>query len=287
MKLGFSIMETATGPSVVDVAKAVEDRGFDSLWMGEHTHIPASPDVRLPGGGKIPESYISIPDPYIALMLVASVTTSLLVGTGVSLPLEHDVIALAKSTATLDQLSNGRFIMGVGVGWGKEELATHSRVPWSNRYSALEECVGALRELWNADESQFHGRYYDFGPLWSKPKPLSNPLRVYCGMGGAKGMEFTARWGDGWMPMTRTLGDVTNGDFDRTIARFRHLAADQGRDGIPISVHAVGTPTLAMLQHFAGMGMERTIVGGLGPKERPFDTTMPFLDHYASFIAEL
>jgi probable F420-dependent oxidoreductase len=287
MKLGFSIMETVNCVSIDVVAKEVEDRGFDSLWMGEHTHIPVSPDARLPGGARIPESYLNMSDPYVALMLVASKTTSLIIGTGVSLALEHDVIALAKSTATLDRLSGGRLIMGVGVGWSKEELASHSRIPWSQRYGALEECVSALRELWIADESEYHGRYYDFGPLWSRPKPLSNPLSVYCGMGGSVGMAHAARWADGWMPMNRTLGTVTDGEFDRGISRFRQLASEHGRGHVPITVHAVGTPTPEDLHHFAELGIERTIVGGLGAKESPLDTTMPFLDHYAPFVSGL
>jgi alkanesulfonate monooxygenase SsuD/methylene tetrahydromethanopterin reductase-like flavin-dependent oxidoreductase (luciferase family) len=220
-------------------------------------------------------------------MLVASVTTYLLVGTGVSLPLEHDVIALAKSTATLDRLSRGRFLMGVGTGWSKEELANHSRIPWSKRYGALEDCVGALRELWTEDESEYHGRYYEFGRLLSQPKPLSNPLPVYCGMGGRIGMEHAARWADAWMPMNRTLGSVTSGDFDRGISKFREFVAERGREEVPITVHAVGNPTLQMLLHFAELGIERTIVGGLGAKEHPLDTTLPFLDHYASLISAL
>ena len=286
MKLGFSIMETINSESLDVVAQAVEERGFDSLWMGEHTHIPASPTPRLPGGGAIPESYIYIPDPYVGLMLVASATSSLKIGTGVSLVLEHDVIALAKSTATLDRLSGGRFLMGVGVGWSKEELANHSRVPWSNRYGALEECVAALRELWTEDESQFHGRYYNFGPLWSRPKPLSNPLAVYCGMGGPLGTEHAARWADGWMPMNRTLGEVSDGTFDRSISRFRQLVAENGRSDVPITVHAVGNPTRETLLHFADLGIERAIVGGLGAKEAPFDTTILFLDYYAEFMSD-
>jgi alkanesulfonate monooxygenase SsuD/methylene tetrahydromethanopterin reductase-like flavin-dependent oxidoreductase (luciferase family) len=220
-------------------------------------------------------------------MLVASVTSSLLIGTGVSLALEHDVIALAKSTATLDRLSGGRLIVGVGVGWSKKELASHSPIPWSNRYGALEECVSALRELWTKEESEFHGRYYNFGPLWSKPKPLSDPLRVYCGMGGSLGMEHAARWGDGWMPMNRTVGSLETGEFDRGIERFRKRVTELGRHDVPITVHAVGNPTVQTLRHFADMGIERAIVGGLGAKESPFDTTMPFLDYYAPFIGDL
>jgi probable F420-dependent oxidoreductase len=287
MKLGFSIMETVNCLSFDVVAKAVEDRGFDSFWMGEHTHIPASREARLPGGGAIPESYLNIPDPYVALMLAASVTNTLRIGTGVSLALEHDVIALAKSIATLDRLSGGRLIMGVGVGWSKEELANHSQIPWSKRYGALEECVSALRELWNEEESQFHGRYFEYGPLWSRPKPLSKPLPVYCGMGGKLGMAHAARWADGWMPMDRTLGSLSDGEFDRGIARFRQLVAEQGRENVPITVHAVGNPTVQTLRHFAELGIERTVIGGLGAKASPLNTTMPFLDHYASLIMDL
>jgi probable F420-dependent oxidoreductase len=287
MRIGFSVIETVDTVAVDELARGLEERGYDSLWLGEHTHIPASRETPYPGGGDIPESYIYMIDPYIGLMAAAAATETLLIGTGISLALEHDIFALGKATATLDRLSGGRLIMGVGVGWNREELANHTDVPWARRYQAIEECVGALRTLWTDSDSEFHGEFYDFDPVWSQPKPLSSPLKVFCGMGGNLGMEHAIRWANGWMPMDRVLGSLSRGEIELKLATFREMASAAGRDNMPITLHAIGNPTVETLRRYAEMGVERTIVGGLRPRPEPPNTTNDFIDHYANFIPEL
>lgn len=269
------------------LGRALEDRGFDSLWIGEHTHIPTSRQTPYPAGGELPAPYLRMMDPYIALMAAAGATTSLLVGTAVSLPLQHDILGLAKALATLDQLSGGRLLFGVGVGWNREELANHTDIPWSQRYRALEECVAALRSLWSDEQSEFHGHYFDFDPLWCLPKPVRRYLPVYCGMGGKLGTRHAVAWADAWMPMDVALGSVAKGQIERKVGLFRQAAAGAGRGEVPITILTFGDPTLETLHHYAGLGIERTIVGGSRRGWEDPATTMPFVDRYAEWIPEL
>jgi probable F420-dependent oxidoreductase len=287
MQLGFSSMNTPEEPAPGVLAPALEERGYDSLWIGEHTHIPTSRETPYPAGGDLPGPYLRTMDPYLALMLAAGATTSLLIGTGVSLPLEHDVLALGKAVATLDRLSGGRLLFGVGVGWNREELANHTDIPWARRYQALEECVAALRCLWTEPESEYHGRYFDFDPVWSLPKPLRDPLPVYCGMGGKLGTRHAVRWADAWMPMDVALGSIAKGQIERKIGLFRAASTDAGRASIPITMVAFGDPTAETLHHYAELGVDRTIIGA---SRRGWDDptmTMSFIDRYAELVPEL
>jgi probable F420-dependent oxidoreductase len=287
MRLGFSSMNTPEEVAPDQLARALEERGFDSLWMGEHTHIPTSRQTPYPAGAELPEPYLRMMDPYVALMLAASATTSLLIGTGVALPLEHDVLALAKSAATLDRLSDGRLLFGVGVGWNREELANHTDIPWAQRYLALEECVAALRCLWTQHESEYHGRYFDFDPVWSLPKPRRAPLPVYCGMGGKLGTQHSVRWADAWMPMDVALGSLAKGQIQHKVGLFRTAAAEAGRSDLPITMVAFGDPTIEILHQYAELGVERTIVGVSRAGWDDPTTTMPYLDRYAELVPEL
>ena len=147
MQLGFSTMNTPDDVRADVLARALEERGYDSLFMGEHSHIPVSRKTPYPAGGELPPQYLRMMDPFVSLTMAAMATTTLRLGAGVALALEHDVMDLAKSAATLDLISGGRLLFGVGVGWNEEELANHRPIPWKKRYLALEECVGALRRL--------------------------------------------------------------------------------------------------------------------------------------------
>ena len=261
----------------------LEDAGFDSIWIGEHSHIPVSRATPYPTGGDMPWQYTTMMDPFISLTQIGEHTTNLLLGLGVALPLEHDVLALAKTAATLDVLSNGRLQFGVGVGWNQEELANHSSVKWSMRYRALAECVGALRSLWVDDESEFHGEYFNFDKVWSRPKPMQNPHPpIWFGAGGKLGSQHTIAWADGWMPLDVTLGDVT-----KRVNKFRQLSADAGRHDIPISMVAFGDPTLDTLMMYRDLGIERVIVGsGRDGWEDPSGVPA-FIDRYAEMRDQL
>jgi len=285
VQLGFSSMNTPTDIAPDVLARELEARGYESLWMGEHSHIPASRRTPYPAGGEMPAPYKSMMDPYLSLLLAARASEHLLVGTGVALPLEHDLFALAKSVSTLDHLSGGRLLFGVGVGWNEEELADHRPLKWNQRYRALGECIGALRALWCEEEAAFHGEFFDFEPVWSFPKPLQQPHPpVLCGTGGRVGTREAVAWADGWMPMDIALGDV-----GRKVARFREIASDAGRDpgAIPITMVTFGDPDLATLARYRELGVDRVVLGSARTGWDDPATTLPCLDTYAAMMPEL
>ena len=283
MKIGYTTMNTPADIAPRVLGPMLEDAGFDSIWIGEHSHIPVSRATPYPTGGDMPWQYTTMMDPFISLTQIGEHTSNLLLGLGVALPLEHDVLVLAKTAATLDVLSNGRLQFGVGVGWNQEELANHSSVKWSMRYRALAECVGALRSLWVDDESEFHGEYFNFDKVWSRPKPLQLPHPpIWFGAGGKLGSQHTIAWADGWMPLDVTLGDVT-----KRVNKFRQLSADAGRHDIPISMVAFGDPTLDTLLMYRDLGIERVIVGsGRDGWEDPSGVPA-FIDRYAEMRDQL
>jgi probable F420-dependent oxidoreductase len=285
MRLGFTSMNNPKDLRPDALARELEVRGYDSLWVGEHSHIPVSRHTPYPAGGEMPEQYKWMMDPFLSLLLAATATEDLLVGTGVTLPLEHDVLDLAKTVSTLDHLSGGRLLFGVGVGWNVEELANHRDVKWSQRYRALGECVGALRSLWCDGEAEFHGEFYDFDPVWSFPKPLQQPHPpILCGTSGKVGTKQAVEWADSWMPVDAALVDVP-----KRVARFRQAAAEAGRDPESISITMVtfGDPDLATLASYRDLGVERTVIGADRTGWDDPSTMLPCLDTYAKLIPEL
>jgi probable F420-dependent oxidoreductase len=283
LELGFTSMNTPEDIPPAELARALEARGFDSLWVGEHSHIPTSRKTPYPTGGEMPAQYRRMMDPFVSLTAAAAATERLLVGTGVALPLEHDLFDLAKTVTTLDRIAGGRFLFGVGAGWNEEELANHRPIPWAQRYRALAECVAALRALWCDDESAFHGRYYDFDPVWSHPKPLTQPHPpVLCGMGGRLGTKHAAGWADAWMPMDIALGNVA-----RRVTRFREAVAAAGRDDVPITIVTWGDPGLDTLKEYRDLGIERAVIGAARQGWDDPASTYPFIDRYASLLSEL
>lgn len=285
MRLGFSSMNTPDDVPPDVLARELEARGYDSLWIGEHTHIPVARTTPYPAGGELPDAYRTMMDPFLALMVAATATERLLVGTGVALPLQHDLLDLAKTVATLDRLSGGRVLFGVGVGWNEEELADHRPIRWSQRYRALAECVAALRALWCDEESEFHGEFFDFEPVWLLPKPAQQPHPpVLCGTGGRLGTREAVAWADAWMPMDVALGDVA-----KKLGLFRSAAERAGRDpdSIAITIVAFGDADLAKLALYRDLGVERVIVGANRTGWDDPSTTLPCLDRYAAMITAL
>ena len=283
MKIGYTTMNTPVDIAPRVLGPMLEDAGFDSIWIGEHSHIPVSRATPYPTGGDMPWQYTTMMDPFISLTQIGEHTSNLLLGLGVALPLEHDVLVLAKTAATLDVMSNGRLQFGVGVGWNQEELANHSSVKWSMRYRALAECVSALKSLWVDDESEFHGSYFNFDKVWSRPKPMQKPHPpIWFGAGGKLGSQHTIQWADGWMPLDVTLGDVT-----KRVNKFRQLSTDAGRQDIPISMVAFGDPTLDTLMMYRDLGIERVIVGsGREGWEDPSGVPA-FIERYATMRDKL
>jgi alkanesulfonate monooxygenase SsuD/methylene tetrahydromethanopterin reductase-like flavin-dependent oxidoreductase (luciferase family) len=185
--------------------------------------------------------------------------------------------------ATLDRLSGGRFLFGVGVGWNEEELANHRPIPWAQRYRAIGECVAALKALWCEEEAEFHGEFYDFDPVWLFPKPVQRPHPpILCGMAGRLGMSCAVTWADAWMPMDIALGNVAKG-----IARFRDAEATAGRGPGQITVVAWGDPPLKRLLQYRELGVDQTVLGAGRASWDVASTTIPFLDRYAACVHEV
>jgi probable F420-dependent oxidoreductase len=284
VELGFASMNTPEDPAPDLLAAWLEERGFESFWVGEHSHIPASRRTAYPAGGELPAQYLRMMDPFVSLTAAACATERLLIGTGVALPLEHDLFVLAKSVATLDRLSGGRVQLGVGAGWNREELANHRPdIPWSQRYRALAECVAALRVLWAHDESEFHGRFYGFDPVWSHPKPWQRPHPpILCGTAHKLGTAHAVAWADGWMPLDIALGDVA-----AKVGRFRAIAAAAGRADMPITIVAFGDSSPDALRRYRDLGVRRTVVGVTPGAGADPAASLAAIDRYASLVDEL
>jgi probable F420-dependent oxidoreductase len=284
VRLGFTTMNTPDDLRPDVLGKLLEDRGYDSLWIGEHSHIPVSRRTPYPTGGELPPQYLTMMDPFVSLTMAAGATTELLVATGVALALEHDVFDLAKTVATLDVLSGGRVLFGVGCGWNEEELANHRPdISWGLRYQALAECVTALRSLWTDDESEFHGRFFNFDRVWSRPKPMQRPHPpVVCGMSGRLGTTHAVEWADEWNPMDLALGNVP-----KKVGLFRAAAAAAGRGDIPITITTFGDPTFETLELYKSLGVYRVVVGASREGWDDPSGTVPFIDRYAAAIPAL
>ena len=198
MHVGLSHFPTVYSMPAVELAVAAEERGFDSLWVVEHTHIPASRRTPYPMGGDLPSIYWEAYEPFTYLAQVAAVTQTLKIGTGICLVPEHHPIALAKRVASLDALSQGRFLFGVGAGWLAEELENHG-VAYAQRWRVLREHVLAMQACWTEKDAEFHGEFVDFDPVWVEPKPVSQPHPpVYIGATSTWAMARIAEYAQGW-----------------------------------------------------------------------------------------
>ncbi len=224
MKIGISNFPTAYSMRAVELARELEDRGFDSLWVVEHTHVPASRRTPYPLGGELPSIYWESFEPFTFLAQAAAVTTSLKLGTGICLVPQHHPIALAKRAASLDVLSDGRFLFGVGAGWLAEEMENHG-VAYASRWQVLREHVLAMQACWTEKEAEFHGEFVDFDPVWVEPKPVSQPHPpIYIGASSRWAVERVAEFAQGWYP-------VQVPEFDQ---RLEELAAACEKRGRPI-----------------------------------------------------
>jgi len=285
MHLGFSSMNTAQDPAPDLLARTLEEAGFESLWYGEHSHIPVSRKTPYPAGGELPGPYRKMMDPYISLMAAAAVTSKLKLGTGIALLLERELFSQAKTIATLDRLSGGRVIIGCGVGWNEEEFSNATRLPWQRRYLAMRETVQAQRALFTEAEPQFHGELIDFDPVWLDPKPLQagGPPVVFGAM-GPLGVRHAASWADGWMPVDVALPDVA-----RSIADFRQLVRDCDRnpDDVEITLVVMAEVSADLLKSYRDIGIDRCNIGvGMQNWDKP-EMVMPMIERFSKLIPDL
>lgn len=285
MHLGFSSMNTVDDPAPASLARALEEGGFESLWYGEHSHIPACRSTPYPAGGDMPAPYRKMMDPYVSLMAAAAVTSELRLGTGIALLLERELFSQAKTIATLDRLSGGRVLIGCGVGWNQEEFTNATRLPWERRYLALQETVAAQRALFREAEPAFHGELIDFDPVWFDPKPVQagGPPVIFGAM-GPLGVRHAARWADGWMPVDVALPDVA-----QAIADFRQLVRDNDRnpDDVEITLVVMATVTEDLLKSYRDMGIHRCNIGvGVENWDKP-DMVMPMIERFSRLVPAL
>ena len=254
MDFGIAIFPTEETIQPGELARATEERGFGSLYVTEHTHIPAARETPYPPGGELPREYSRIYDPLVALGEAAANSERLRLSTGILLIVERDPIVTAKALATLDVLSGGRLEVGVGAGWNLEEMRNHGTDP-ARRFGVMRERVEAMREIWTSEEASYHGRHVDFDRIWSWPKPAQEPHPpVIVGGNGKTVYDRVLAFGDGWLP--NYLGDVEK--LAGRIERLQGRAADAGRKPLEITVY--GSPRdPAAFERFAEAGAHRCV----------------------------
>jgi probable F420-dependent oxidoreductase len=272
MKLGIAMFPTDYALRPDELAPLVEERGFDSLWFPEHTHIPVSRETPYPGGGDLPDQYSHTYDPFVALTAAAAVTSTLLLATGICLVIQRDPIITAKEVASVDQLSGGRFIFGIGGGWNREEMRNHGTDP-DHRFRVMRERVEGMKAIWTAEEAEYHGRYVDFGPIWSWPKPAQEPHPpIYVGGNGDNVLNRVVAYGDAWMP-NRLLDEPER--LGERIQDLQRIAEEAGRAPIPVMISGVRSDPDLIERHEA-IGVERATIY-IPPVDR--DEAESRLDH--------
>lgn len=274
MRIGVLTFVTDEGIGPVQLAVGLEERGFESLFLAEHSHIPVAAQTPYPLGGPIPPKYYRTLDPFVALTAAAVATEELVLGTGIALVSQRDPILTAKEVTSLDLISNGRFRFGVGVGWLREEIANHGVDP-AVRGRLVDERLRAMVEIWTHEKAEFHGKFVDFDPIYSWPKPATQPYPpLYVG-GGSANYQRIARLGAGWLSMSPSA--------DALAGQLEELRAVAGHDVPVINVH-MGAPKAKDLQRYSDLKVEHVLVEL--PTE-PRDQTLRRLDKLQTEFAQL
>jgi probable F420-dependent oxidoreductase len=278
MRVGVFYFPTDYGINIAELARALEDRGFDSLYVPEHTHIPTSRKTPFGGGGELPKRYSHTHDPFVALSFAAAATKKLLLGTGICLIPERDPIVTAKCVASLDQLSGGRFIFGIGGGWNVEEMENHG-AQYKTRFKLMRERILAMQAIWTEDEAAYHGDMVGFDPVWSWPKPAQRPHPPIL-LGGES--DYTLRrvveYCDGWFPRPQRGWDIRH-ERDR----LRHMADEKGRDFASLFISVFRAPAdAAVLADYRDAGIQESV---LEIPDQTRDEILRVLDRYAPLLA--
>jgi probable F420-dependent oxidoreductase len=278
MEIGAAIFFTDYSMAPTELAVALEQRGFDSLWVAEHSHIPVTRRFNVPGG-ELTKQYYDVMDPFVTLSAAAAVTTRLKLGTGVCLVIQRDTIQTAKSVASLDQVSKGRFLFGIGCGWNAEEMEDHGTV-YETRTLKMREQIEAMKEIWSNDKPEYHGKIVDFPPMQTWPKPVQKPHPPII-VGGAFRLAArrAIRYGDGLIPFAASAGPDGPAEF---MPRLRQMAEKGGRDPQSLSVTLGGAPEDPdLLKRNRDLGITRMTVR-LPPARA--DEILPLLDRWAKLI---
>ncbi|NEW73583.1 LLM class F420-dependent oxidoreductase [Streptomyces rhizosphaericus] len=249
MKFGVSTFVTDQGIRPAPLGRALEERGFDALFIAEHSHIPVERRTPYPGGGDLPEVYYRTLDSFVTLAAVATVTRRLLLGTGIALLVQRDPIITAKEVASLDLISDGRAVFGVGAGWNREEMENHGTDP-STRGRLMDERLRAIRELWTKEKAEFHGEFVNFDPVFQWPKPVQQPHPpIYVGGGGDAAFRRIAAIGDAWLANSGSPEELRP-----QIERMREVA---GRD-VPVTLYAMPEDA-EVAEGYQRIGVERAL----------------------------
>jgi len=283
MEIGASIFFTEYSMAPADLAVALEQRGFDSLWVAEHSHMPVKRRFTHPlGEAALTKEYFNVMDPFVTLSVAAAVTTRLKLATAICLVIQRDTIQTAKLVASLDQVSKGRFLFAIGCGWNAEEMEDHGTT-YETRTTKMREQIEAMKEIWNKDTAEYHGQIVDFPPMQAWPKPVQKPHPPVIVDGAFRLAGRRAiRYGDGILPAAPSAGSGSPEEF---MPRFRKMAEDAGRDPASLSVTLGGAPAdLAVLRRNRDLGVTRMTVR-LPPVGK--DEILPILDHWAKLIPQV
>jgi probable F420-dependent oxidoreductase len=279
VKYGVFMFATDYAIRSDDLAHAVEERGFESLWVPEHTHIPASRRSPWPGGPNLPREYWRTLDPFVALTMAAAVTTRLKLGTGICLAIERDTITLAKEVASLDWVSRGRVLFGIGAGWNAEEMEHHG-IDFPSRFQRLREQVQALKAIWTQDEPTYQGKFVSFDRIWSFPKPVQKPYPpILMGGGGPHARQRAVDFDGHWLPI------VGRDSIEESLADLKARAEKAGRDPATVTVSLFGaSPDEGKLAAWRALGIERAIFRVPSASR---NEVLPLLDRFAALARKV
>jgi probable F420-dependent oxidoreductase len=276
MHFGGAMFFTDYSMSAPELARALEERGFESVWAPEHSHIPLSRKTPFPGGGDLPKPYYDAMDPFVVLAAAAQATKTIKLGTGVALIQQRDAIQTAKLVASIDQVSQGRFLFGVGGGWNQDEMEDHGTV-YATRFKRVRESIEAMKEIWTKEKAEYHGEFVNFDPMIARPKPVRKPHPpIHVGGAFPHGARRAIRYGDGWIP---------GGDIREVLPKFREMAREAGRDpaGIEITSFATGED-LDRVKRLNEMGVARVVP--MFPPEKA-DKVLPMVDRWTKIMQQV
>jgi probable F420-dependent oxidoreductase len=281
MEFGAAIFFTDYSMGPVELGRALEERGFTSLWAPEHSHIPVSRQSPFPAGGDLPKKYYDVMDPFVTLAAAAAATTRLQVATGICLVVQRDPIQTAKAVATLDQVSGGRFLFGIGAGWNAEEMADHG-TEFKSRFTVMQERVEAMRAIWTKSKAEYKGEFVSFPPMMTWPKPVQKPHPPVI-VGGAfpYGTRRAIAYGDGWVPHAQR---PAYGDLINVLPQARALIQESGRDPatLPITVFGVAE-NRDLVTRYRDAGIARIVFNLPAAKA---DEVLPVLDRCATLVRQ-
>jgi probable F420-dependent oxidoreductase len=281
MQFGAAMFFTGASMMPGELGPLLEERGFESVWVPEHSHIPVVRTMPFPGGPELPRPYYDIMDPFLVLTAAAVATKTLKVGTGVCLINQRDPIQTAKMVASIDQLSRGRFLFGIGNGWDKEEMEHHGTV-YATRHKLSRERIEAMKRIWIEETPEYHGEFVNFAPMQTWPKPVQKPhVPVIVGGAFPYGARRAVRYGDGWIP---GAGRTKHGDIDDTLPQFRQIAVAAGRDpaSLPVTLFRV-TEDADRLGQYRDLGVARVVISLPAAGS---DQILPILDRWAPLMRQ-